>query len=148
MTVYFHGSMEALPVGYVMKGRGEAYAADWSRTDFYDVLERYRPADSIAHKDGVFMCSDPDDVDLAGGGTEWIFELRVDGPVTRHDLNWSSQISCLLSDGHGVDSPEVRKAAESYWAGIPHPDENVWEFLTREAVILRVEPFEDFTPTI
>jgi hypothetical protein len=144
MTRYFHGSNEQLEVGYVMKGRGDAYEADWKHTDFYAVLERHRPPEKLAHRDGVFMVADPDDVDLAGGGTEWLFELKPAGRVSRHDVNWSSEISCLLSDGSSEESDAVRQAALNYWTGVPHADESVWEYLVAEAEILRVEPFETF----
>lgn len=140
----FHGSMDQLAVGTVLRGRGDDYAKAWSSTDFYKVLEQNRPQAYLPHAQAVFAVSDPDDIDLAGGGTEWIFELEPTGPVSRHDLNWSSEISCLLSDGLRPDSVEVRNAAFNYWAGIPHPNESVWEYLIPEAKIILVEPYEDF----
>lgn len=87
------------------------------------------------------MVGDPDDIDLAGGGTEWVFTVIPLGPVQRHDLNWSSEISMLISDGYAIDSPEVQIAAERYWAGVPHTDEQVWEYLTPAAKIIAVEPY-------
>lgn len=128
-TRYFHGSMDELPVGTVLTPRGEAYAQAWGATDFYPILEAFRPEGARAHKDAVFLVADPDDIDLAGGGTEWIFAVEPLGTVTKHDLNWSSEISCLLSDGHAADSDAVRQAAANYWSGLPHHDENVWEYL-------------------
>lgn len=141
---YFHGSNEELPVGTMLSPRGAAYAHDWGGTDFYSVLERYRPNGMRAHADAVFLVSDPDDIDLAGGGTEWIFEVDPIGDITRHDLNWSSEISCLLSEGLPVDSEAVCRAALSYWGGVPHANESVWEYLCDQARILTCEPFESF----
>lgn len=144
MTRLYHGSNDLLAVGTVLRGRGASYEADWHQTGFYGVLERYRPDDAIPHAEAVFAVDDPDVIDVAGGGTEWIFELEAEGPVSRHDLNWSSEISCLLSDGHAEDSEAVAAAARNYWAGLPHPNESVWEYLVREATIVRVGSFEDF----
>jgi hypothetical protein len=138
---YFHGSSTRLEIGTILTPRGNAYEADWGKTGFYPILERFRPPKRLAHKQAVFMVGSPNDIDCAGGGTEWVFELLPLGPVTRHDLNWSSQISCLLSENHDANSPQIREAAENYWRGSPHPNESVWEYLTSSAQIIAVEPF-------
>ena len=137
---FFHGSMTRLPVGTVLTPRTD-YEQDWSNTDFYAALEHYRPAGQLAHRDAVFMCDNEDDVDLAGGGTEWLFTVVPQGKVERHDLNWGSEVSMLISDGYGIDSAEVKRAAENYWAGVPHTDEQVWEYLTPSAKIIAVEAY-------
>ena len=138
---YYHGSMDYLPVGTVLRARGQDYERDWSDTDFYKVLERYRPANKPSHNDSVFMVAEPDDIDLAGGGTEWMMTVKPLGPVSKHDINWSSEISGLLDDGYAMDSDEVKHAAEQYWAGAPHPNESVWEYLTPSAEIVAVEKY-------
>jgi hypothetical protein len=141
---FFHGSNDEIQVGSIWVGQGEAYEKNWSGTEFYAAIEKHRPSNMLAHKDAVFMVGHPDDIDLAGGGTEWACEMKPLAPVSKHDLNWSSEISCLISDGLSIDSPEVRQAAENYWAGVAHPNESVWEYLTAKAEIIRVEPYEEF----
>lgn len=133
-----------MDVGTVLRGRGPDYERDWKNTDFYSALETHRPASALAHSAAVFAVDDPDLIDVAGGATDWIFELASVGKVSAHDINWSSEISCLLSEGHHLDSPAVITAAKSYWAGVPHPNESVWEYLIEQAVIIRVGRFEDF----
>jgi hypothetical protein len=137
---FYHGSSEALPIGTILTARGTAYEADWEHTDFYLPLERYRPPTKLAHKDAVFMCDNPDDIDIAGGATDWLLTVEPLGPVERHDLNWGSEISLLLSDDPDNDAA-IRQAAENYWNGVPHHDENVWEYLTRSARVLAVEEY-------
>jgi hypothetical protein len=56
-------------------------------------------------------------------------------------MNWGSEISMLVSDGYDIDSDEIRYAAEQYWAGNPHTNESVWEYLTPAARIVKVEPY-------
>lgn len=141
---YVHGSFDPLPVGLVLTGRGKAYAEDWSNSGFYEVLERYRPASSLAHHDAVFMVSDPDDIDAAGGGTEWCAEVRPMGPVERHDLGWCTRISELLGDGVAPDDDRVRFAAEAYWLGAERPEGPFWEYLTARATVVRTAPFATF----
>ena len=85
------------------------------------------------------MVDDIDDIDLAGGATNWIFRLKPLGPVERHDINWTSEIESLLSEGHGEADKEVIEAAKNYWTGEPHPNESAWEYLTPSAKIVEVE---------
>ena len=127
-------------MGTVLKPRDD-YENDWGTTDFYHVLEKYRPNDKLAHNQSVFMVSDPDDIDLAGGATDWMLAVVPMGKIERHDINWGSEISVLISDGYPVDSPEIRNAAEKYWAGVPHTNESVWEYLTPSAKVVAVEKY-------
>ena len=138
--VYYHGSMSHLLEGTVLTPRDD-YENDWKDTDFYKPLEIYRPKDQLAHNQSVFMCGNDEDVDLAGGGTEWLFVVQPLGIVQRHDVNWGSEISMLISDGFLLNSPEIKKAAKNYWDGVPHYNESVWEYLTPSARIISVEPY-------
>jgi hypothetical protein len=138
--LFYHGSSKRLPVGTVLKPRREDYEKDWNNTDFYAVLEHYRPANMLAHKDAVFMCDNPDDIDNSGGATDWLLTVEPLGDVQRHDLNWSSEISRLVSDDPD-DIEAIQRAAENYWNGIPHHDENVWEYLTPSARVVAVEAY-------
>lgn len=138
---YLHGSYNPLPIGTIMVGRGQDYENDWKNTDFYQILEKYRPADKLSHKDAVFMVGTDEDIDLTGGATDYILTLQPLGPVSKHDLNWGSEISMLISNGHAPDSEDVRQAAENYWNGVPHTDESVWEYLTSKAKVLKVEEY-------
>ena len=131
--------MEHLPVGTVLRPRGEAYEADWKNTDFYSVLEKYRPGNKLAHKDAVFICKSDEDVDLAGGGTIWLFRVKPITPVEWRDMEFSTLISCLVSDGHVVDEPKVIEAARNYWAGAPVQYDSIWEGLCGGAEIVAVE---------
>lgn len=137
---FYHGSNDKLRVGIILKPRGDEYEMDWKDTDFYSVLEEFRPPNMLSHKDSVFMCDNPDDIDNAGGGTEWLFTVKPLGPVQRHDLNWGSEISMLLSEDE-IDKEALQKAAENYWNGVPHYNESVWEYLTPEAKIITVEEY-------
>lgn len=138
--IFYHGSMEKLPVGTLLTPRNE-YEENWNKTDFYNILEMYRPKEMLAHKESVFMCDNPDDVDNAGGGTEYLFTVKPLGKIEKHDVNWGSEISMLLSDGHEFDSEEIMDAANNYWKGIPHINESVWEYLTPKAEIIKVEEY-------
>jgi hypothetical protein len=113
---FYHGSMIYLPIGTILRPNIN-YEENWSATDFYTVLEKYRPKHALAHRNSVFMCDNEDDIDLSGGGTEYLFIVEPLGKVEKHDVNWSSEISMLISDGFKTDSHEVINAATNYWRG-------------------------------
>lgn len=138
---YYHGSNVYLSPKTILTPRFQEYENEWGNTDFYKVLEKYRPINLLSHKESVFMVGDPDDIDLAGGGTEYIFTVKPLGPIQKHDMNWSSEISSLISEGYDINSKEIIDAANKYWNGTPHHDENVWEYLTTKALIISVEEF-------
>jgi hypothetical protein len=133
--------MDKLPIGTILTSRNDDYEKDWGNTDFYAVLEYYRPKNMLSHKESVFMVDNDDDLDLAGGGTDWVFTVVPMGIVQKHDLNWSSEISMLISDGHDINDENVKKSALNYWNGVPHPNESVWEYLTTKAKIVKVDEF-------
>ncbi len=131
--------MTYLDAGTRLYPRGDAYHADWKDTGFYGALEKYRPSNMLAHKEAVFLCDNDEDLDAAGGGTDWVFTCQPDKRIERHDMNWGSEVSCLL-DSYPIDSPEIAQAARNYWDGTPSEDP-LWEYLTPSALILCVEEF-------
>lgn len=137
---FYHGSMKRLSVGTILSPRN-TYEDTWGNTEFYNILKMYKPNGMLGHNEGVFMVSSEEDIDLAGGGTEWMFIVEPLGKIQKHDLNWSSEISMLISDGKEFDDEEVMNAARSYWNGEPHPNESVWEFITPKAKIISVERY-------
>jgi hypothetical protein len=136
---YFHGSYDKLPVGTILVPQ-EDYEKNWQDTDFYTVLEQHRPSHMLRHKEAVFLCDNADDIDNAGGATDWLFTVEpLSDRVERHDLNWGSEVSALVSDH--ADESAIQHAAEMYWSGDPSNNEVVWEYLTPAAVIVAVEPY-------
>ena len=135
---FYHGSDRDWEIGTVSRGRGADYHKDWSQTDFYSTLEKYRPSEMIAHSEAVFMCDNDDDIDSVGGATDWVLEMLPLGPVERHDINWSSAISAAVDDD--ADEDAIKEMAMNYWNGIASPDP-LWEYLTREAKVIGSEPY-------
>ena len=138
--IFYHGSSDNLTVGTILVPRDKDYESDWKDTGFYGILEKYRPVGMIAHKDAVFMCGNDDDLDCAGGGTDYVFTLQPLGPVEKHSFNWGSDINCL-SENSVKNAALIEEAAKNYWQGVPHHSEDVWEYLTTSAKILAVEEY-------
>lgn len=131
---YYHGSFDKLPEGTILVPRPD-YERHWGTNAWYHILEQYRPVNMISHKQAVFMTGTIEDVELAGGAETFIYKVEALGPVSKHDINWTSEIECLLSEDD-PDEEAVREAAKNYWSGVPHLNESVWEFLTTKARIV------------
>lgn len=140
-TVFYHASDQFPEIGTVFAGRGEAYDKEWSGVSFYQVLERYRPKGMTAHRDAVFVCNDTETIGLCGGLGESILLMQVDSMVSWHDMNWSMEISSLVSEGFSIESERVRQAAENYWSGFQHPNGPVWEGIADSARVVAVFPY-------
>lgn len=136
--VFLHGSYDPRPPGMRLTARPDR-AAEWAGLEFVRALERHRPDWAIPHAEAVFLCEDPEHLDPCGAPLDNVVEVIPEGPFTRHDQNWISRISCLLDD-HQIDDPEIARAADAYWAGLPHPDGPVWEIRARSAVVTRDRP--------
>lgn len=138
---YYHGSSDNLPVGTTLTPGYDDYEDNWGNNLWYKALEKYRPNKYRSHRVSVFMVDNEDDVDLAGGATEYLFTVKPLGTVQRHDMNWTSEISGKLDDGIDIQSNEIKQLALNYWNGKPHPNESVWEYLAPKAVIIKTEPY-------
>lgn len=141
MNKFYHGSDEHLPVGTILTARPDQFTTTWGKNDWCAILERFRPVDMLAQHDAIFMCDNDEDVDAAGGGTEWVFTVKPLGRVEKHDMNWGTHISMLLCDDpDNLDA--IQKAAINYWNGVPYDvGESLWEYLTPQAEIVAVERF-------
>lgn len=138
---YYHGSSDDLPVGTILSPGNDDYDENWGDNLWYKALEMYRPAQYRSHSESVFMVDNDDDIDNAGGGTEYVFTVVPNGPVQRHDMNWMSEIGGKLDDGADMNSDGIKQLVLNYWKGVPHPNESVWEYLTADATIVASEPY-------
>jgi len=139
---YYHGSYENLPVGTRLTPGNDDYEDNWGENLWYDALEYWRPNEYLAHRAAVFMVDNEDDVDMAGGATDYLLTVIPRGKIQRHDMNWGSEIGGMLEDDD-VDyaDPVIENLALNYWNGVPHTNESVWEYLAPEAIVVAVEPY-------
>jgi len=135
---FYHGSYDKLEVGEILTPGEDDYEENWGHNEWYQALHKHKPMESRQHSWSVFMVADEDDIDLAGGADDYVYVVEPVGDVERHDLNWASEISYLLDQGHDINSNEVKEAAINYWTGQPHTNESVWEYLAPKAKIVSV----------
>jgi len=136
---YWHASFDPLPVGTVLVPRPD-YEARWTSNSVGRILEDMRPPASLAHRDAVFMCDDPQECDNAGANCEWLFEVVPTGKVQRHDMDWPTTIDSMVSDGWPPDDARIVELARRYWSG-EASDMPTWEYLARSAAVTSVEPY-------
>lgn len=136
---YWHASFDPLPVGTTLVPRLE-YENRWSQDCAGRILENLRPAHLLAHRDAVFMCMEAQDCDNAGAHCEWLFGVKAQGKVERHDMEWATEIYRLISDGWPLTDPRIVELARRYWYG-EASDAPTWEYLTPAANIMSVERY-------
>lgn len=132
---FYHGSFDLLPIDTILVPQSD-YEKRWGTNPFYTELEQYRPSNKLASRELVFMCESIDDVGLAGGAETYIYEVLPLGKIEKHDVNWASEMDLAL-DANKTES-EKMKIAHNYWNGIPHFNENVWEYVTTSARIIQI----------
>jgi hypothetical protein len=137
---YLHASLIKLESGTILKPRND-YEQHWGKTDFYNILEQYRPKEMLSHKESIFMCTSADDLDNAIGG-EYIFEVEPLGKIEIHDLNWSTEVSILVSDNAPIEM--IKEAALNYWNGTIHQNGELFEYMALSAKIIKVHLYESY----
>jgi hypothetical protein len=105
----------------------------------FDLLDQFKPGGYIGRNEGIYMCDNVDDIDWAGGATEYTYIVEPVGRVERHDQNWMYEIEILINDAHmdnfgndemgSLGDPnskarkklmnDIKKAAHGYWKGEP-----------------------------
>lgn len=141
--IYYHGSYDDLPIGTVLtpeKGNFVNTIQDFEMESHFK-LEMFRPSGYISRNNAVYMCDNPEEVDLAGGANDHIYAVEPLGVVEQHDLNWMTEIDMIMDKYFNQGNPdaaveEVEQAALNYWNGVPHYNESVWEYLTPAAKII------------
>ena len=135
---FYHGSHDEFEIGEILTPGEDDYEEGMWNVQWYHVLHQHRPMESRQHSWSVFMVADIDDIDVAGGSTDYVYKVKPIGDVERHDINWASEISYLLDKGYDADSDEIKEAALNYWKGVPHHNEQVWEYLAPKAKIVDI----------
>ena len=114
---YFHGSRNGNLVGLRISPNPKGYAALADRV-LEALFERRRPSGCLPRAGAVFMVADPDEVDAAGGCTDFIYRVEPICPPEAHDVAWYSEAAVRLSDG---DPPGAEACADAYWDGRRFP---------------------------
>ncbi len=109
--MYYHGSNHYFSEKFI-KPVNE-YTSSESVKDIEELFESVRPSHCIPRTNCVFLTKSIEDIDYAGGYTDYIYLVSVEN-INSSDLAWYSKASCQLSDG---DIQGAIKSAIKYWSG-------------------------------
>lgn len=136
---YYHGSGEQLQIGTILvSNKGNS---SFRNEGSHLKLEVFRPNGFISRENCVYMTDNIEDIDNAGGFTNFIYIVKPIGSVSRHDLNWMSEIDCIVSETDDIEDgtviSEIKSCALNYWNGVEHDSgEPVWEYLCSSAKVI------------
>lgn len=133
--MYFHGSSVELQSGAILRPR-ENYADFWKNTSFYNLLEKYRPANCIPHDQCVFMCENLEDLDSAGADMSYVYLVKPLSKVYRYDQGWYSALE--MAQEQKLDQEILKNMVESYWTGKINEFGPLWECLCTKAQVVRL----------
>ncbi len=124
----YHGSRKEFPVGFTLLPQSDGYASssDESIANTERILESHRPAQCLPRAKSVFMVTDPEEIDFAGGYTDFVYQVEPVGKVEKNDMAWYSSLATVIWDD--VNDPEAIRLAEGYWSGQPEKPLRSFEY--------------------
>lgn len=131
--MYFHGSDQEFEIGDAIYPNPKGYTHAKAVKQLEDIFEEEKP-DNIQYsrRDCVYLCDCEADIDNAGGNTDYIYGIDLEGGFTEmSDMSWYTKASLQLSEG---DIEGTRESARKYWSG--DILEGVLEYRTDEAYII------------
>lgn len=131
----FHGSELELDIGTIVTRPENRYVN--LKEPYEAFLEATRPENMISRDEAVFMVDKEDDIDPAGGSTEFVYLVEPIGPVQSHDMNWLTEVQiCLEDDDH--DGAYLN--AKKYWSAeeYPFPENRLVEYLAKSFKVLEL----------
>lgn len=142
---FFHGSRKLFKSGTILLPQKHGYVHGTGfdkkekgphiKTELF--LDGFRPKGSPSRFESVFLVTDIDDIDGAGGYVDHVYEVIPNGPVWKANLYWYSELFSYYYDD--VDYYETSRMAQGYWAAKPSddPSRDLYEYLTTSATVIR-----------
>ena len=136
---YYHGSDKKFDIGFILQPQTDGYANLESEKEIEDLFEKYKPKDKISRKNCVYLVSDINNIDMAGGGTEYIYFVDPIGQIDKSDLTWYSEVYSLYTE----DTKEslLVPLIMNYWNGIQFKPKvnSLFEYRCKSAEIISIE---------
>lgn len=142
-TKFYHGSDKEFSIGFTLTPQTDNYDKAWGGQEWDRLLEHFRPNKFMSRNKVVFMTKNIDDIDMAGGYDDYIYQVEPLGPYSMHDFNWISELEVYLSENlmifeEAKNNITVKNICLNYWSAVPHYNESLWEFLTPMAKIVDI----------
>lgn len=136
MKALYHGSIAELQIGCTLVPQAGGYTKSCNSQDLEELFESLRPDNKIPRSESVYMCNDVDLIDLAGGYTDFIYQVNPVGAIEESDLAWYTQAQIQLEDG---DRDGAIESAKNYWSGelFVYDNASCIEYRCREATVIK-----------
>ena len=136
----FHGSYKSFHVGFRLLLQKDGYTSYEEVQKIEDLFEKYRPENKTSRKHSVFLTDDIDNIDGAGGYTDYIYLVNPESNPEASDLAWYSEADSLY-DGEESPSEELLNAITMYWNGTPYhtPSQSNFEYRCKSALITDID---------
>ena len=139
----YHGNWREFEPGQILTAKKISFKRD-AFNNVARVLEAYRPPGKPSRLKSIFMVTDPTEVSMAGGDDTYTYEVQPMSDVARVNQGWLGSLSHLYWEskvsGKRNITTKNRKAQElanNYWAGKPHPDRDLWEYMSEQVKVVR-----------
>jgi hypothetical protein len=160
----YHGSADFLPNGTLLKPQRQSGPID-DELKLHELItlatfEHFKPKDGIGRFQAIYCTDAPELCSPLGAWGDLIYEVEPVGVVERHHAGWFYHMLNLVTDAtfeiwerHGLNltlkqvvallpqygwpTPEMASIAADYWEGLAADDNDHWEYLMRQAVVVQ-----------
>jgi hypothetical protein len=142
-SVFYHGSRKPLPVGTRLVARPDGYVTgrnmDRIEREAHHMCEAYlekgRPDGAPQRSQCVYLVTDPNDIDYAGGYNDHVYVVEPEGQPWKANLHWYSRLYELCFD-ENISWEEASPLVNQYWNATSTANgEDLYEYLTTAAEI-------------
>lgn len=138
-TKLFHGSRKNFPIGFRLLPQADGYTSYQEVQNIENLFEKYRPENKTSRKSSVFLTDNINNIDGAGGYTDYIYAVEPELTPEASDLAWYSEADSLY-DEEETPSKELLNAIAMYWNGTPYHDSSKsnFEYRCKSALITNI----------
>jgi hypothetical protein len=123
--VYLHGSNKLFGRDFILLPQKDGYTSHPENKAFEAYIESRRPQGKTPRNASVFLTTDPDLIDAAGGYNDAVYEVKPLSPPEASDLRWYSDAFSeheSMLYGGAYNQQHLDACVDSYWSGQAYPD--------------------------
>jgi hypothetical protein len=137
--IFYHGSYKKFNDNFILLPQSDGYANLPSEKEIEKLFEKHKPKDKISRKNCVFLVTDINLIDYAGGFTDYIYKVEPIGKVEKSDLSWYTEaFGVLYSDEEDSNKFTIEECINNYWNSVPfiYSSKSCFEYRCNSAKII------------
>lgn len=141
--VFLHGSNKLFGRDFLLLPQKDGYTSHPENKEFEDYIESRRPDGKTSRSTSVFLTTDPDLIDAAGGYNDAVYEVKPLSSPEASDLCWYTDAFSEFESklyGGTYNQQHLDDCVDSYWSGkvYPDPDMSNIEYRVTSASVVRM----------